>query len=459
MPFDPTLAAIRFGNGLSPTVAPPTSVDDMLAQLGGPDVAAQRFPIMEYDTVTPSRLEFRAASGALNDAQDEAAREAAVEGLAQIRRDAGDAWARWTTSQLAREITTTDGFRERLTRFWADHFTAPPTNGQWRFLVYPYIEQSVRAHVDGQFVDMLRAAVMSPMLIQYLSQHRSYGPNSQTGIKTGRGLNENMAREILELHTLGVGGAYTQTDVREFAELLTGITTNTRRGGYFDWGRAEPGPETVLGQTYGGEAESLDHIMAALDDLARHPDTALHLSTKLVEHFIGPSPQPDLVAAMARAYDLTDGNLMAVYEVMLNDDAAWAPELQKVKQPYGFVSSSMRALGVSGEALVALPFADVRRFIFRPLTLMGQAIHQPVGPDGWPEEDEAWINPQGMAGRITWAMQIPERLLDDLPDPRDFVVHALGPTPPDAVIFAANAAETVTDGIGLVLASAAFQRR
>ncbi|MDA9208519.1 DUF1800 domain-containing protein [Octadecabacter sp.] len=459
MPFDPILASIRFGCGLSPDVQTPASVDDMLAMLDGPDMMAQQFPIMLYDTVTPSRLDFRIAGGAVSEAENEAAREAAQQSLRQMRAEASDVWARSTTLQLSREITTSDGFRERLTRFWADHFTAPPTNGQWRYLAYPYIEQDIRTHVTGQFVDMLRAAVMNPMLIHYLSQNRSVGPNSANGLRTGRGLNENLAREILELHTLGVGGAYTQTDVREFAELLTGITTNFKQGAFFEPNRAEPGTETVLGRTYGGNVESLDHIMTALDDLARHPDTARHLSEKLVEHFIGPEPQPELVAAMARTYDQTDGNLMAVYDVMLRDDAAWSPELRKVKQPFGFMSSSMRALAVSPDVLMGLSYSDVARMVFRPLTYMGQTIHQPVGPDGWAEEDEAWITPQGMAGRITWAMQMPDRLLDPLPDPREFIHHALGPTPPDAVVFAAGAAETISDGVGIVLASAAFQRR
>ncbi len=459
MPFDPILASIRFGCGLSPDVQTQTSIDDMLALLDGPDMAAQQFPIQSYDTVRPSRLDFRIAGGAVAEAENEAARDAAQQAVRQIRAEASDVWKTSTALQLSREITTADGFRERLTRFWADHFTAPPTNGQWRYLVYPYIEQDIRAHVNGQFVDMLRAAVMSPLLIQYLSQNRSVGPNSDNGIRTGRGLNENLAREILELHTLGVGGAYTQTDVREFAELLTGISTNVKQGAFFEPNRAEPGAETVLGRTYGGDVESLDHIMAALGDLARHPDTGRHLSAKLVEHFIGPEPHPDLVAAMARTYDQTDGNLMAVYDVMLRDEGAWSPELRKVKQPFGFVSSSMRALAVSTDDLMDLSYSDVARMVFRPLTYMGQTIHEPVGPDGWAEDDEAWITPQGMAGRITWAMQMPERLLDPLPDPREFIYHALGPTPPDAVVFAAGAAETASDGVGIVLASAAFQRR
>ncbi len=459
MPFDPILAAIRFGNGLSPDVAAPASVEDMLSMLEGPDRAAQAFPIQLYDEVVPSRLDFQSAGAAIRAAEGEEAVEAAEAARTEMRAAAFEVLGRSTASQLARDITTADGFRERLTRFWADHFTAPATNGLWRYLVYPYIEGAIRPHVTGQFADMLRAAVMSPMLIQYLAQQVSVGPNSRQARNSGRGLNENMAREVLELHTLGVGGGYTQTDVREFAELLTGVTTNVRNGGHYDARRAEPGAETVLGVTYGGDEESVDHVMAALDDLARHPDTARHLSQKLVTHFIGPQADPALVDAMTRTYAATDGNLMAVYDVMLSAEAAWAPRLQKVKQPYGFIASSLRALAVPPASLLELKYVDVRRLVLNPLQRMGQEFQQPVGPDGWPEDDEAWITPQGMAGRITWAMQMPEQLVDRLPDPREFVIDALGPTPAEPVVFAANAAETVSDGIGLVLASAAFQRR
>ena len=459
MTFDPTLAAIKFGDGLSPHVAPPTSIDDMLDLLSGADVAAENYPIATYDNITPSRQDFQLANAVVSQAEDDVAEAAAREARSQLQKDAREVWAQSVTAQLARDITTSDGFRERLTRFWADHFTAPATGSRWRHLAYPNIEQTIRPHVAGSFADMLSAAVMSPMLIEYLSQNRSVGPNSRVGQNSERGLNENMAREVLELHTLGVGASYTQTDVREFAELLTGVTMNAQRGSFFRSDFAEPGAETVLGKEYGGEVESLDHVMAALNDLALHPDTARHLSEKLVQHFIGPDPQPDLVAQMARAYALNDGNLLPVYEVLLRHDATWSPVFHKVKQPYGFIASSLRALGVASDHLISMSYRDVRQFIFRPLTIMGQTLHQSPAPDGWPENNDAWITPQGMAGRITWAMQMPQRLLDDLPDPRELVFHALGPTPPDAVVFAANAAETVSDGVGLVLASAAFQRR
>ena len=459
MPFDPTIAAIRFGMGLSPSVAAPQSVAEMLAQLAGPDVIGQDIPIQTFSTVYPSPNDFRDASRALNAARDTDGEAAATEHRAKLRHDAREAIGLQMKAELSRAAQTSDGFRERLALFWGDHFTVRATNGVRRHLVSPYVEETIRPHVAGKFADMLVAVVGNPMMILYLSQNQSIGPNSSNGLRHGRGLNENLARELLELHTLGIGGAYTQEDVQQLAELLTGVTSTAQQGGIFRAGQAEPGPETVLGVTYGGNEESIEHVNAALRDLAVHPDTARHLARKLVVHFIAPEPDDALVEAMAEAYLAADGVLLAMYEVMLAYEASWTPALQKVKQPIDFIGSSMRALGVSRDEIEGLRLQDVRGMVLRPLTVMGQTWHSPVGPDGWPEEEENWITPQGMAGRITWSMQMPEKLLDRLPDPREFVFTALGPNPPEAVLFAANAAETVSDGIGLVLASAAFQRR
>jgi len=148
-----------------------------------------------------------------------------------------------------------------------------------------------------------------------------------------------------------------------------------------------------------------------------------------------------------------------VYTVLLNSGAAWGVELQKVKQPFDFIASSLRALDVPLEVFQNASLQDARTIIQRPLSVMGQPWQSPVGPDGWSEEAEAWVTPQGMAGRITWAMTMPTRLKDSLPDPRDFVHIALGGEPSEAVVFAAGAAATVPDGIGVILSSSAFQRR
>lgn len=459
MSFDPTRAAIRFGVGLSPNIPAPTSVEDMLARLAGPDVMAATAPITAFSTAYPSLKDISDATRGLNAARGTSGEDAAYAHRQQIREDARQAVAAHVRAELTRAVHTEDGFRERLTRFWADHFTVRAVSGVTRHLVSPYIAEAIRPNVAGNFADMLVAVVSNPMMIFYLDQHLSMGPNSRAAQNRDRGLNENLAREVLELHTLGVGGAYTQTDVRQLAELFTGVTANSQRGAYFREQQAEPGSETVLGVTYGGAEESADHVRAALRDLALHPDTARHLARKLAVHFVSETPDAGMIDDMAARYLDTGGALWPMYEAMLMAPGAWAPDPLKVKQPFDFIASSMRALAVPLDTLRSASLQDVRRVVMRPLAVMGQVWQDPLGPDGWPEDGESWITPQGMAGRITWSMRMPVQLVDQLPDPRDFVYHALGDTPPDPVIFAANAAETVSDGIGIVLASAAFQRR
>jgi uncharacterized protein (DUF1800 family) len=165
------------------------------------------------------------------------------------------------------------------------------------------------------------------------------------------------------------------------------------------------------------------------------------------------------VADLTAVFTDTGGDLLAMTTALLNHDAAWDPALQKVKPPFGFLTSALRALGVPGGQVTDLNLRETERLLRLPLSVMGQKWEEPPGPDGWPEEGAAWVTPQGMAARINWAMTMPERLLPELPDPRDFVLTALGPTPPESVVFAAGAAENVTVGIGLILSSSAFQRR
>jgi uncharacterized protein (DUF1800 family) len=284
------------------------------------------------------------------------------------------------------------------------------------------------------------------------------GPNSEAAQRRDRGLNENLARELLELHTVGVDGPYTQTDVRELAELLTGLGWNIDRGVHYRADHAEPGSETVLGTTYPDESR-LSTIRAALDDLAIHPATAAHLCRKLAVHFTSDTPDPAFVTAMTDRYLATGGDLLAVTREMLDHPAAWSPDLTKAKPPFAFLTSAMRALGADPDALTALDQQGVRRLIGNPLNLMGQPWEDPAGPDGWPEEDTAWITPQGLAARIGWAMRMPRQNFDPLPDPRDFVQTALGTAAGDVTTFAASAAESRHEGVGVVLASVDFNRR
>ncbi|EET46848.1 DUF1800 family protein [Thalassobium sp. R2A62] len=459
MPFDPTLAAIRFGYGLSPTVAAPVSVDDMLAQARGPDEAGRAFRIPHMDQMWPSHGEFVRLTRLRrqNDGTEVGAQ--AAEDLKTIQRQVRVVQYQSFRAVVQRGVSTSDGLRERLVRFWADHFTAQSDRAVTRHLVAAYVEEAIRPHVMGRFSDMLRAVVTHPVMVLYLDQEQSMGPNSRQAAQRDRGLNENLAREVLELHTLGVGGPYSQDDVRQLAELMTGLSYTPQDGFKFRFRFAEPGEEIVLGRSYGGGAPQLDDILAAMDDLAAHPATAKHLARKLAVHFVSDTPEPALVSAVEQALVQTGGNLGAAVEALLTHDDAWLIDLEKVKQPFDFMLSSLRGLGVSPASVGAADDRTVRRLAERPLRVMGQPWEQPPGPDGWAEDAAAWITPQGMAGRITWAMQAPKAFVDPLPDPRDFVHTALGPYATQDIEFAANAAESVTEGIGLILSSPAFQRR
>ncbi len=458
MPFDPHRAAIRFGTGLSPVLEPPASVAAMLAALAGPDLALAALPGPQPGEALALERAHAAASRAAREGGTAAERAAAEAERRRIRGEVEPLRMAQLRAHLARLVAGADGLRERLALFWADHFTVEARTIVGRVRVAPYAQEAIRPHVAGRFGDLLAAAVLHPVMLSYLDQVRSVGPGSRAGLRGGRGLNENLARELLELHTVGVGAAYGQGDVRELAELLTGLTVDAEGALAFRPGWAEPGAETVLGAAFPAEA-GLATIRAALDHLAARPETARHLSRKLAVHFVADAPDEGLVGAMAEEWSATGGDLLAVVGAMLGHEAAWAPAKAKVKPPIEVLASGLRALGVEAGAILALDLRATRRFFANPLAVMGQPWQDPSGPDGWPEEAEAWVVPQFMAARIDWAMNRPEELVADLPDPRDVVRTALGPDAREEVAFAARAAERRSEGIGVILASADFQRR
>lgn len=460
MRFDPQRADIKFGCGLSPRYAPARSVDEVLERVTGPDHAAAAFPIGGFDEIVAAQQRLRRANRAKNEATSEAAIAAAVETRRAARRAVQHKALGWLRQSLMRRAATQDGLRERLVAFWSDHFTVKGRFGAWRSGTLPYVEEAIRPHVTGRFADMLRAASMHPMMLLFLDQHRSIGPQSRAAQrrKGRRGLNENLARELMELHTLGVDAPYDQADVRELAELLTGLSYNNKKGFWFNKNAAEPGAETILGKVYGGHAPRIEDIWQVLDDLAGHPATAHHIARKLAVHFVSDNPDAELVSALATRFTETGGDLFALYATLLSHPAAWVTDATTVKQPVDFIGSALRALDLSPRHLPADGPDRIVNLIGTPLALMGQEWGRPPGPDGWPEADEAWITPQRLAARLQWALSAPVVLRRNLPDPRDFVEVALGHTAPEAVRFAARAAETRAEGVAVVLASPAFQR-
>lgn len=462
--FNPETAAIRFGTGLSPMIAPPSDVGQMIARLSGEDKSAAEFPIKKYSEYSEIFAALNGQNRALNQARKSGEKnlEKTIRAQrAKDRRKLSQGVHVDIEMEVLRGTTAQDSFRERLVWFWADHFTAYLKSTYARNLTTAYVEEAIRPHINGNFADLLKSAALHPVMLTYLDQVRSFGPNSIIAQKNEkRGLNENLAREILELHTLAVEGSYTQADVREFARLLTGH--NVKRNGLSTYvtRQSEPGEKHILGRDYGGAQSNQEATQSFLSDIAVHPDTARHIAHKLAVHFVSDTPDPDLVAHIARAFEQSGGSLMSVYSAMLEHPASWEMTNQKAKQPFDMMVSSLRALGLGD-----FPRSEQNRrsrniFFYGPLTLMGQPFRFPPGPDGWPEAIEDWITPQGLAARIQWVMTVPEVLMQGkLPDPREFVHTALGARASERLSFAASAAESRREGIGLILSSPEFQRR
>ncbi|WP_108483145.1 DUF1800 domain-containing protein [Oceaniglobus ichthyenteri] len=450
-----TVAAIRFGYGLGPS-AQPATVAAVHDSLRGPDVARETYPLLPRDDALALRMELFLTGRATRngEAGGEAANAVARKKLRAIE-------ATTLRHMIARRLDGPAPLRERLHMFWLDHFTARHKSTPEAANAAPYIDETVRATMTLRFADMLRAVVTDPRMMLFLDQTASVGPNSVRGKRRGQGLNENLAREVLELHTLGVSGAYSQSDVRELAKLLTGLQYHPAKGGFkFVSKFAEPGAETILGHRYGGRGKAkLADIFDALEDLSVHPDTAGHMAQKLAVHFVSDTPDPALVRHMTQAWQDGGGDLMQVYTAMLEHPAAWSPVMEKAKQPFDFVVSSLRALGYSGQDIITLPRKGFNQMVVNGMRDMGQTFLRPSGPDGWKETAEAWITPVGLATRIRWAMASPGRLAAPLPDPREFVVRALDDAASPDLIWAASAADTVAQGVGLILASPEFNRR
>ncbi|MDO9525991.1 MAG: DUF1800 domain-containing protein, partial [Gemmobacter sp.] len=412
------LAAMRFGYGPFAGQLPDMAPAD---QLSGPDDIITRFPGIPNTRVRERLTAFNAARRNQGDKVPGAAKV-----YADIRSELGALFFAAARTDIARAVSSETPYRERLVRFWADHFSIRAGRQVERALVSVYVDDAIRPYITGSFAQLLSAATLHPGMLTYLDQTRSIGPGSRMGKRRNLGLNENLARELLELHTLGVGEGYTQTDVTQLAELLTGLLVSPDGGTAFEPSRAEPGAETVLGRDYGSDGPAkISDIEAFLDDLARRPETVRHISRKLAVHFVSDTPDPALIDALVSVWNDTDGDLMAICTALSRHPTALNPQLQKARQPFDFIVAAMRALGVDGDSLVKLGDPPTRRFLLGPMSLMGQAYQSPRGPDGWVEAAEHWITPQQLATRIDWAMRMPQRFRRPLPDAREFVDMAL----------------------------------
>src|SRR4051794_11599635 len=244
------------------------------------------------------------------------------------------------------------GFVERLVWFWSNHFCVSADKGNVRPICGAYEREAIRPHVLGRFGDMLFAAESHPAMLIYLDNARSIGPESMAGVRQKRGLNENLAREILELHTLGVRSVYTQTDVTSFARVITGWSVvpprqDPARAGEFQFNPRthEPGAHTVIGKSY--PENGMEQGRAVLAALARHPATAKHIATKLARHFIADEPPPALVQRLTRRFLDSDGDLKELAKALVTAPEAWDTARPKLKRPGEWVIAALRAAAIT----------------------------------------------------------------------------------------------------------------
>ncbi len=340
------------------------------------------------------------------------------------------------------------GFVERLVWFWSNHFCVSQDSS---VMAGGYEREAIRPHVLGRFVDMLVAAESHPAMLIYLNDAQSIGPASVAGINRGKGLNENFAREILELHTLGVRSGYTQADVISFAKVLTGWTlrspvTDPDIGGQFVFvPRAhEPGTQIILAKAYPDTGVAQGR--AVLVDLARHPATATHIAAKLAIHFVADDPPPALVDRIARCFRDTDGDLKRVAKTLASASEAWTPQRVKLKRPGEWLLAVLRATGQAGE---------IGRVVGAQ-ALLGEPLWRPPAPKGFADDNAAWLD--GLAGRLEIANTVAQRLGPSL-DPVAIMDTALGPLASVETRQAITHAESRPQALTLALMAPEFLRR
>lgn len=483
-----TMAANRFGYGRRPGEEPARDVEALLAQVERGVLETCPFP---HDGISGRRESFHAFH-----ALEAAHRRAQAEGTVPLAGGrAVNPYASALTTTLLRDqhlkvrhaVISENGFFERLAAFWCDHFSISTAKGlPLRLLAGLYEAEALRPNLAGPFEDLLNAAILHPAMLFYLDQIRSIGPDSRLGRKQGRGLNENLARELIELHTMGAGSGYTQGDVRAAAYVLTGCGYRPRTfevAFYPD--RAEPGVHRVLGRAYGGMRRRMADVTALLSDLSQRPETRRHICRKLAVHFIADDPPAEVVTAMEAAWRASGGMLLAVYRAMLEHPRSREQEGRKARQPFDFVVASLRALGVPAAELDPLPAPGKEKAAMgvssaggtgaltamlagpplranpdsvAALERLGQPLWRAPSPAGWDEDISVWITASQLAGRIAYARRLVGRFGAGR-DPRDLLETVMADAARDDTIRAVSRAPSRAAGLTMVLAAPEFNRR
>jgi uncharacterized protein (DUF1800 family) len=342
------------------------------------------------------------------------------------------------------------GFVERLVWFWSNHFCI--SADKILSMAGPYEREAVRPHVLGRFADLLLAVESHPAMLFYLDNVESMGPDSIAGINRDKGLNENLAREALELHTLGVRSGYSQADVTSFAKVLTGWTwlppAEPIHGGEFVFNPLlhEPGEQVVLGRRYADTG--VFQGRAVLADLAYHPATAHHIAQKLARHFVADEPPPSLVAKIEKVFNDSGGNLREVAKTLVTAEESWTPQRTKLKPPAEWIVSVLRL--TAGGPVIPIGL------LLGAQAQLGEALWRPPAPNGFPDTEAAWID--GVPRRLNIAGQFANRLAENI-DPIAMLDSGLGPLASAATRDTIARAESRQQALALLVMAPEFLRR
>jgi uncharacterized protein (DUF1800 family) len=476
------IAVLRFGQGARPGDLAAAAGDPrgwLAAQIKGAVLLAGNTPLASSDQIF---VEIMAARDERQEMKREAAGQSAGDAApaaAAAFNPVRDAYAPHYRAQvLARAqsaVLTARPFAERLVHFWTNHFAVSADKGAVFGVAGTLENEAIRPHVDGRFVDLLTAVEQHPAMIAFLDNQYSVGKDSELAQLAVRraaraqmngagtdapkrefGINENLAREILELHTLGVNGGYTQNDVTTFAQILTGWSIGGGKGRlaggtpgrfYFRENLHQPGAKALLGKAYPEDGQRQGE--AALADLAQHPATAHFIATKLVRHFVADDPPPAAVERVARAFLRSGGDLPHVYAALIAAPEAWAADMRKFKTPEDLVFSTLRALNVSPRQ---------PEEVLRSFELLGQRQYTPGSPAGWPDTSKSWDGSDALMHRVLWASRVAGRYEQGI-DPVDLATSSLGAYARPETMTALRRASSSSQALALLFMSPEFQRR
>jgi uncharacterized protein (DUF1800 family) len=373
--------------------------------------------------------------------------------LLKAGRLRNEAYLDEATVRFERHVSTDTALLERLVNFWTNHFCVSAVKGPTRGMVGAYEREAIRPFVLGAFGDMLKAVEQHPAMLIYLDNQLSFGPNSPAGKNQRKGLNENLAREILELHTLGVAGGYKQDDVTNLARMITGWTVgNVNQPGtdvgtfFYHAPRHEPGTWSVMGKAYPDQGRATGE--AVLGELAHHPATAQHIAGKLARHFVGDTASPALIARLETSFRETGGDLAVVTRTLILAEEAWTAPARKMVPPSDFVVSLARGVQAKAKAPELL----------RLVNQLGQPLWSVPSPKGWPDDDQAWAGPSALRERLRIAEMV-ARQIDKASDPRAVAEDIFGDAMSEYSRQAIARAETRDQGFELLIMTPEFQRR